>query len=52
MFETNSQVERGGVWNSDVRCLVVNIMMHRAVFEGLGYSMVVAEKRVLEVCEA
>ena len=52
LFETIGQVKRGGVRVSDDRCLVVNIMMLRAVLEGVVDSMIVAEKRILEVCEA
>ena len=52
LFEINSQVKRGGVRFSDDRCLVVNIKMLRAVLEGVVDSMIVAEKRILEVCEA
>lgn len=45
-------MKRGGVRFSDDRCLVVNIKMLRAVLEGVVDSMIVAEKRILEVCEA
>ena len=52
LFETNSQVKRGGVRFSDDRCSVVHIMVLRAVLKGVLDSMIVAEKRILEVCEA